>query len=147
MFGNNDTFGAVPEGTCYKQVSAYMNIQEQCDAAPFGGWFASVRMIIIYIIPDRRYVKNYTDHSDYRTVSQWPMSCERDFFYPFFTLFYPFTIYEVKIPLRKWKISLLQRNPAQMTWHIIGSCLFTLCVYVALIRAVWADDGDRPLLF
>jgi hypothetical protein len=28
------------------------------------------------------------------------------------------TIYEVKIPLRKWKISLLQRNPAQMTWHI-----------------------------
>jgi hypothetical protein len=27
------------------------------------------------------------------------------------------TIYEVKIPLRKWKISLLQRNPAQMTWH------------------------------
>jgi hypothetical protein len=29
------------------------------------------------------------------------------------------TIYEVKIPLRKWKKSLLQRNPAQMTWHII----------------------------
>jgi hypothetical protein len=28
------------------------------------------------------------------------------------------TIYEVKIPLRKWKISLLQRNPAQMTWAI-----------------------------
>jgi hypothetical protein len=28
------------------------------------------------------------------------------------------TIYEVKIPLRKWKKSLLQRNPAQMTWHI-----------------------------
>jgi hypothetical protein len=27
------------------------------------------------------------------------------------------TIYEVKIPLRKWKKSLLQRNPAQMTWH------------------------------
>jgi hypothetical protein len=26
------------------------------------------------------------------------------------------TIYEVKIPLRKWKKSLLQRNPAQMTW-------------------------------
>jgi hypothetical protein len=25
------------------------------------------------------------------------------------------TIYEVKIPLRKWKKSLLQRNPAQMT--------------------------------
>jgi hypothetical protein len=25
-------------------------------------------------------------------------------------------IYEVKIPLRKWKKSLLQRNPAQMTW-------------------------------
>jgi hypothetical protein len=29
------------------------------------------------------------------------------------------TIYEVKIPLRKWKKSLLQRNPAQMTWAII----------------------------
>jgi hypothetical protein len=28
------------------------------------------------------------------------------------------TIYEVKIPLRKWKISLLQRNPAHMTWAI-----------------------------
>jgi hypothetical protein len=28
------------------------------------------------------------------------------------------TIYEVKIPLRKWKKSLLQRNPAQMTWAI-----------------------------
>jgi dolichol kinase len=27
------------------------------------------------------------------------------------------TIYEVKIPLRKWKKSLLQRNSAQMTWH------------------------------
>jgi hypothetical protein len=26
------------------------------------------------------------------------------------------TIYEVKIPLRKWKSSLLQRNPAHMTW-------------------------------
>jgi hypothetical protein len=30
------------------------------------------------------------------------------------------TIYEVKIPLQKWKISLLQRNPAQMTWAIDG---------------------------
>jgi hypothetical protein len=28
------------------------------------------------------------------------------------------TIYEVKIPLRKWKKSLLQRNLAQMTWAI-----------------------------
>jgi hypothetical protein len=28
------------------------------------------------------------------------------------------TIYEVKTPLRKWKISLLQRNPAHMTWAI-----------------------------
>jgi hypothetical protein len=28
------------------------------------------------------------------------------------------TIYEVNIPLRKWKKSLLQRNSAQMTWHI-----------------------------
>jgi hypothetical protein len=31
------------------------------------------------------------------------------------------TIREVKIPLRKWKKSLLQRNTAQMTWHI-GPC-------------------------
>jgi hypothetical protein len=30
------------------------------------------------------------------------------------------TIYEVKTPLRKWKISLLQRNPAHMTWAIDG---------------------------
>jgi hypothetical protein len=29
------------------------------------------------------------------------------------------TIYEVKIPLRKWKKSLLQRNPAQMTSAIV----------------------------
>jgi hypothetical protein len=44
------------------------------------------------------------------------MSCERDFF----TLKgEPLaTIYEVKIPLRKWKKSFLQRNPAQMTWAI-----------------------------
>jgi hypothetical protein len=31
------------------------------------------------------------------------------------------TIYEVKIPLRKWKKSLLQRNPAQMTSAIVWS--------------------------
>jgi hypothetical protein len=55
-----------------------------------------------------------------RKTSHWPMSCERDFF----TLklrvnSLPLaTIYEVKIPLRKWKKSLLQRNPAQMTWAI-----------------------------
>jgi hypothetical protein len=30
------------------------------------------------------------------------------------------TIYEVKIPLRKWKKSLLQRNPAQMTSAIVS---------------------------
>jgi hypothetical protein len=30
------------------------------------------------------------------------------------------TFYEVKIPLRKWKKSLLQRNPAQMTWANVG---------------------------
>jgi hypothetical protein len=29
------------------------------------------------------------------------------------------TIYEVKIPLRKWKKSLLQRNSAQMTSAIV----------------------------
>jgi hypothetical protein len=38
------------------------------------------------------------------------------------------TIYEVKIPLRKWKKSLLQRNPAQMTWAIISKmCIFPPC--------------------
>jgi hypothetical protein len=31
------------------------------------------------------------------------------------------TIYEVKTPLRKWKISLLQRNPAHMTWADVSS--------------------------
>jgi hypothetical protein len=34
------------------------------------------------------------------------------------------TIYEVKIPLRKWKKSLLQRNPAQMTLAIDGQKKF-----------------------
>jgi hypothetical protein len=34
-------------------------------------------------------------------------------------------IYEVKIPLRKWKKSLLQRNPAQMKWHITHLSLVT----------------------
>jgi hypothetical protein len=29
------------------------------------------------------------------------------------------TIYEVKIPLRKWKKSLLQRNPAQGSDHVV----------------------------
>jgi hypothetical protein len=33
------------------------------------------------------------------------------------------TIYEVKIPLRKWKKSLLQRNPAQMTSAIVSPWL------------------------
>jgi hypothetical protein len=36
------------------------------------------------------------------------------------------TIYEVKIPLRKWKKSLLQRNPAQMTSAIDQLSLFAL---------------------
>jgi hypothetical protein len=31
------------------------------------------------------------------------------------------TIYEVKTPLRKWKISLLQRNPAHMTWAMVST--------------------------
>jgi hypothetical protein len=42
------------------------------------------------------------------------------------------TIYEVKIPLRKWKKSLLQRNPAQMTSANIRA-LFgkaKVCVYL-----------------
>jgi hypothetical protein len=39
------------------------------------------------------------------------------------------TIYEVKIPLRKWKKSLLQRNPAQMTR---AHALFKMVRYVIL---------------
>jgi hypothetical protein len=31
--------------------------------------------------------------------------------------------------------------------HGAVSHYWVLLVYVALIRAVWADDGDRPLLF
>jgi hypothetical protein len=38
------------------------------------------------------------------------------------------TIYEVKIPLRKWKKSLLQRNPAQMTSAIL---------YIFLVPRAW----------
>jgi hypothetical protein len=40
------------------------------------------------------------------------------------------TIYEVKIPLRKWKISLLQRNPAQMTWpyNVLFICKTKSCL-------------------
>jgi hypothetical protein len=41
------------------------------------------------------------------------------------------TIYEVKIPLRKWKKSLLQRNPAQMTSAYIG-CLIEFYVSLTL---------------
>jgi hypothetical protein len=37
------------------------------------------------------------------------------------------TIYEVKIPLRKGKKSLLQRNPAQMTSAIVY--LYVLLIY------------------
>jgi hypothetical protein len=40
------------------------------------------------------------------------------------------TIYEVKIPLQKWKISLLQRNPAQMTWAIV----FHTCIILGPAR-------------
>jgi hypothetical protein len=47
------------------------------------------------------------------------------------------TIYEVNIPLRKWKNPLLQRNPAQMTWHIVALQGYVIvvsqgCVIVAL---------------
>jgi hypothetical protein len=52
-------------------------------------------------------------------MGHWPMSCERDFL-PLRVNSLPLaTIYELKIPLRKWKKSLLQRNPAQMTWAIV----------------------------
>jgi hypothetical protein len=40
------------------------------------------------------------------------------------------TIYEVKIPLRKWKKSLLQRNPAQMTSAIIQFIYSNRDVYI-----------------
>jgi hypothetical protein len=43
------------------------------------------------------------------------------------------TNYEVKIPLRKWKKSLLQRNPAQMTSAIV-SCKNRLKTRVALLE-------------
>jgi hypothetical protein len=49
------------------------------------------------------------------------MSCERDFL-PLRVNSLPLaTIYEVKTPLRKWKISLLQRNPAHMI-SILHTC-------------------------
>jgi hypothetical protein len=55
------------------------------------------------------------------------MSCEQDFL-PLRVNSLPLaTIYEVKIPLRKWKKSLLQRNPAQMTWHIVFQLLHKNC--------------------
>jgi hypothetical protein len=44
------------------------------------------------------------------------------------------TIYEVKIPLRKWKKSLLQRNPAQMTLAI-----------ALIIRNCWTEMLARSL--
>jgi hypothetical protein len=56
-----------------------------------------------------------TKRFSHRRRKHWPMSCERDFL-PLRVKSLPLaTIYEVKIPLRKWKKSLLQRNPAQMT--------------------------------
>jgi hypothetical protein len=48
------------------------------------------------------------------------------------------TIYEVKIPLRKWKKSLLQRNPAQMT-----SANVVLYVIEVMEHKSW---GSRPIL-
>jgi hypothetical protein len=44
------------------------------------------------------------------------------------------TIYEVKIPLRKWKKSLLQRNPAQMTSAIVTAKETRLKILPVLIR-------------
>jgi hypothetical protein len=44
------------------------------------------------------------------------------------------TIYEVKIPLRKWKKSLLQRNPAQMTWAIVHTTFAT--IFAAILQIV-----------
>jgi hypothetical protein len=45
------------------------------------------------------------------------------------------TIYEVKIPLRKWKKSLLQRNPAQMTSANVMS------VQTVLLEGLWLSAG------
>jgi hypothetical protein len=56
------------------------------------------------------------------------------------------TIYEVKIPLRKWKISLLQRNPAQMTWPIITLIIIISSIIISAykyihtsLRFTWDD--------
>jgi hypothetical protein len=46
------------------------------------------------------------------------------------------TIYEVKIPLRKWKKSLLQRNPAQMTSAIVSRRVYFCFVIVVVVVVV-----------
>jgi hypothetical protein len=50
------------------------------------------------------------------------------------------TIYEVKIPLRKWKKSLLQRNPAQMTSAI-------KLIVVNLKQPIWPSSRVWTVLF
>jgi hypothetical protein len=45
------------------------------------------------------------------------------------------TIYEVKIPLRKWKKSLLQRNPAQMTSAIVTDLIISKNTNVKFLRS------------
>jgi hypothetical protein len=109
-----------------KQHSLYKkNRRENChDAKKCWGWdlFHLTRPLVA--VYSYKYVVGKVSRLSWelffllRLMHQWSMSCERDFF----TLklrvnSLPLaTIYEVKIPLRKWKKSLLQRNPAQMTW-------------------------------
>jgi hypothetical protein len=61
------------------------------------------------------------------------------------------TIYEVKIPLRKWKKSLLQRNPAQMTWHMTWANVtlakhgLACCFLKVLVYASRSQDEPRKI--
>jgi hypothetical protein len=56
------------------------------------------------------------------------------------------TIYEVKIPLRKWKKSLLQRNPAQMTWHNVGF-QFSNFIFKDKLKAFSNEINPNPNIF
>jgi hypothetical protein len=55
------------------------------------------------------------------------------------------TIYEVKIPLRKWKKSLLQRNPAQMTSANVA--FYSFCCNTSCFQENIYDSQLRSLQF
>jgi hypothetical protein len=58
------------------------------------------------------------------------------------------TIYEVKIPLRKWKKSLLQRNSAQMTWaNVILPPILTENVVLLSFIQLACSSTRRILVF